>query len=156
MKVRIKSYGADLFVGSLDGFDIVSGTDTDGGSLMDVSDRVPGQPRKGPSPMEMVLIGTGGCSAVDIVSLLKSMNEPVDGVIIDIVGERATTMPRVFVKIQMDYTVLGNVDPAKAEQVVRMSADEYCSATAMIGKTATITRSVKVLADQTDRQARHI
>ena len=144
MKVRVKSNGTDLFVGTLDGFDIVSGPDSAMGTLMDVSERIPGQPRKGPSPMEMVLIGSGGCSAVDIIPLLKEMAEPVDGVIIDMEAERAETMPRVFVKIKMDYTVLGDVDLSKAEKAVQMSADEYCSATAMLGKSANITRTVSV------------
>ncbi len=144
MKARVKSNGSDLFVGTLDGFEIVSGPDTGGGTLMDVSTRSPGTPRRGPSPMEMVLIGTGGCSAVDIVELLKSMDEPVEGVIIDLDGQRADTMPKVFVKLQMDYTILGNVDLAKAEQAVKMSAEEYCSASIMIGKTAKITKTVRV------------
>ena len=144
MKVRVKSNGTDLFVGTLDGFEIVSNLDTGGGTLMDVSPRIPGKPRKGPSPMEMVLIGTGGCSAVDIIEILKSMNEPVEGVIIDLDGERAGTMPKVFVRLQMDYTILGKVDLKKAEQAVKMSAEEYCSASIMIGKTAEITRSIRV------------
>ena len=144
MKVRVKSNGTDLFVGTLDGFDVVSGPDTASGTLMDVSERIPGHPRKGPSPMEMVLIGTGGCSAVDIIAILKSMNEPIEGLIIDLDAERAETMPRVFTTIQMDYTVLGNVDLEKARQAVKMSADEYCSASVMIGKTAEITRTVSV------------
>jgi len=146
MKVRVKSNGTDLFVGTLDGFDVVSGPDTAMGTLMDVSERIPGQPRKGPSPMEMVLIGTGGCSAVDIIAILKSMNEPVEGLIIDLDAERAETMPRVFTTVQMDYTVLGNVDLEKAQKAVKMSADEYCSASVMIGKTAEITRTVSVQA----------
>jgi putative redox protein len=144
MKARVKSNGSDLFVGTLDGFEIVSGSNTGGGTLMDVSSRVPGTPRKGPSPMEMVLIGTGGCSAVDIIEILKSMKEPVEGVIIDLDAERADSMPKVFVKLQMNYTVLGDVDLAKAEQAVKMSADEYCSASIMIGKTAKITRTVQI------------
>jgi len=144
MKVRVKSNGTDLFIGTLDGFDVVSGPDTAMGTLMDVSERIPGQPRKGPSPMEMVLIGTGGCSAVDIIAILKSMNEPIEGLIIDLDAERAETMPRVFTTIQIDYTVLGNVDLEKARKAVKMSADEYCSASVMIGKTAEITRAVSV------------
>jgi len=144
MKVRVKSHGDELFVGTLDGFDVVSGSDSAGGTLMDVSGRIPGQPRKGPSPMEMVLMGTGGCSAVDIIAILKSMKEPIEGLIIDLDAERAERMPRVFVKIKMDYTVLGNVDLKKAEQAVQMSANEYCSASVMIGKTADITRTVRV------------
>ena len=146
MKARVQSNGTDLYVGTLDGYEINSGPATAGGALMDVSARIPGQPRKGPSPMEMVLIGTGGCSAVDIVEILKSMDQPVEGVIIDLVGERAETMPRVFVRLQMDYTVLGDVDPEKAKQAVRMSAEEYCSASIMIGKTAEISRTVTVQA----------
>jgi len=144
MKVRVKSDGKDLFVGTLDGFDIFNDPDTSGGTMMDVSTRVPGKPRKGPSPMEMVLIGTGGCSAVDIIEILRSMNEPVEGVIIDLEAERAETMPKVFVTLQMDYVVLGKVDLNKANQAVKLSADEYCSASIMIGKTAKITRSVRV------------
>ncbi len=123
MKAHVRSNGTDLYVGTLDGFEIISGPDTSGGTLMDVSARVPGHPRKGPSPMEMVLIGTGGCSAVDIVEILQSMNQPVEGVIIDLIGERAETMPKVFVKLQMDYTVLGDVDHDTAEQAIKMSAE---------------------------------
>ena len=144
IKARVQSHGDELYVGTLDGFVINGGPDTVGGALMDVSPRIPGQPRQGPSPMEMVLIGTGGCSAVDIVEILKSMNEPVDGVKIDIEGERAETRPRVFIRLQMDYTVLGNVDPEKAEQAVKMSAEEYCSASIMLGKTAKISRTVRI------------
>ncbi len=146
MKARVQSNGPGLYVGALDGYEIVNGTNSFGGALMDVSTRVPGQPRKGPSPMEMVLIGTGGCSAVDIVEILNSMGQAVKGVIIDLTGERAETMPRVFVKLQMDYTVLGDVDLEKAEQAVKMSAEEYCSASIMVGKTAEITRTVAIQA----------
>lgn len=100
----------------------------------------------GPRPMEMLLAGLGGCSAFDVVQILKKMREPVTDVTCDIEAERAETDPKVFTRITMRFRVTGRgVDPAKAERAVSLSADKYCSASAMLAKTAEITHSTDVV-----------
>lgn len=95
-----------------------------------------------PRPMETVLAGTGGCTAYDVVLILKRGRHDVRGCSVKLTTERATTDPKVFTKIHMHFTVTGKTIPSTAvERAIAMSHEKYCSASIMLGKTADITTS---------------
>jgi len=95
-----------------------------------------------PRPMETVLAGTGGCTAYDVVLILKRGRHQVTGCSVKLTSERAETDPKVFTSIHMHFTVTGKgVPPAAVERAIALSHDTYCSASIMLGKTATITTS---------------
>ena len=99
-----------------------------------------------PRPMEVVLSGTGGCTAYDVVVLLKKSGQDVTGCEVRLEAERATTDPKVFTRIHTRFLVRGrNLKPNVVEQAVRLSHEKYCSATAMLAKTAEITREVEIV-----------
>ena len=98
-----------------------------------------------PRPMETVLAGTGGCTAYDVVLILKRGRHDVRGCSVKLTSERAATDPKVFTKIHMHFTVTGKGVPAAAvERAIAMSHDKYCSATIMLAKTAEITTSFEL------------
>jgi len=98
-----------------------------------------------PRPMETVLAGTGGCTAYDVVLILKRGRHDVRGCRVDVTSERAPSDPKVFTKIHLHFTVTGvGLTEAAVERAVQLSHDKYCSATIMLGKTAAITTSVEV------------
>ncbi len=97
----------------------------------------------GMRPMEMVLAGTAGCSAFDVVSILKKMRQEITDVKVDVEAERAQEDPKVFTKLHFIYRVAGNkLDAAKVEQAVKLSKEKYCSATIMLAKSADITYEI--------------
>ena len=99
-----------------------------------------------PRPMETVLAGTGGCTAYDMVLILKRGRHDVHGCSVKLTSKRAPVDPKVFTKIHMHFTVTGKGLSASAvERAVAMSHDKYCSATIMLGKTAEITTSFEVV-----------
>lgn len=99
-----------------------------------------------PRPMETVLAGTGGCTAYDVVLILKRGRHEVRGCSVRLSSERAMEDPKVFTKIHMHFTVTGKGIPAAAvERAIKMSHDKYCSASIMLGKTAEITTSFGVI-----------
>jgi putative redox protein len=99
-----------------------------------------------PRPMEMVLLGTGGCSAYDVVVILKKSGQDVTGCEVKLTAERAATDPKVFTKIHMHWTVRGRgLKRNIVENAVRLSHEKYCSATAMLVKTAEITRDFELV-----------
>jgi putative redox protein len=98
-----------------------------------------------PRPMEALLAGTGGCTAYDVVLILKRGRHDVRGCSVKLTTERAQTEPKVFTAIHMHFTVTGVGIPAAAvERAIAMSHDKYCSASIMLGKTAAITTSFEV------------
>ncbi len=99
-----------------------------------------------PRPMETLLAGTGGCTAYDVVLILKRGRHQVQGCSVKLTSERAETDPKVFTKIHMHFIVTGTGISAQAvERAIAMSHDKYCSASIMLGKTATITTSFDLL-----------
>jgi putative redox protein len=99
-----------------------------------------------PRPMEMVLLGTGGCTAFDVVLILKRGREDVRGCDVTLKAERAETEPKVFTKIHFHFTVTGrNLKPAAVERAVKLSHEKYCSASIMLAKTAEITHSFDIV-----------
>ena len=100
-----------------------------------------------PRPMETVLAGAGGCTAYDVVLILKRGRHDVHGCSVKLSAERALVDPKVFTAINMHFTVTGKGIPAVAvERAIAMSHDKYCSATIMLGKTAKITTSFDLVA----------
>ena len=102
--------------------------------------------KPGPSPMELVLIGTGGCSAFDIVHILEKGREAVEDVVVELEADRAETEPKVFTRIHMHFIVKGRgLSEKKVERAVNLSVEKYCSASAMMAKTAEITHDFEVV-----------
>ena len=99
-----------------------------------------------PRPMEMVLLGTGGCTAYDVVLILQKGRQDVRGCEVTLKAERAETEPKVFTKIHFHFTVRGkDLKPASVERAVALSHDKYCSASIMLAKTAEITHSFDII-----------
>jgi putative redox protein len=99
-----------------------------------------------PRPMELLLAGTGGCTAYDIVLILKRGRHEVSGCEVKLQAERAETDPKVFTSINMHFVVSGkNLKQEVVERAVRLSAEKYCSASLMLGKTAAISHSFEVV-----------
>lgn len=94
-------------------------------------------------PMEMVLIGMGGCTAIDVASMLKKQRQDVRDIIVELEAERADDHPKVFNQVKLVYRVRGkNLNRALVERAVSLSDEKYCSATAMIRKSAIITHEI--------------
>ena len=102
----------------------------------------------GVRPTEMVLLGLGGCTAFDVVLILKRGRENVTDCVVELNAERAQTDPKVFTKVVMRYIVTGRgLDPRKVERAVNLSAEKYCSVSAMIGKTAEFEHAIEIRED---------
>jgi len=100
----------------------------------------------GMRPMEMLLLGLGGCSAFDVMMILKRSREQVTDCVVELDAQRAETDPKVFTKIEMRYVVTGrSLDRKKVERAVSLSAEKYCSASAMLAKSAQITHTVEIV-----------
>lgn len=99
-----------------------------------------------PRPMEVVLAGTGGCTAFDVVMILKRGRHDVRDCQVRLSAERAETDPKVFTRIHFTFTVTGrNLKADVVERAVKLSAEKYCSASIMLAKTAEITHSVELI-----------
>jgi putative redox protein len=99
-----------------------------------------------PRPMELVLAGTGGCTAYDVVLILKRGRHAVQGCSVKLTSERSESDPKVFTKIHMQFTVTGKgIPPSAVERAIAMSHDKYCSASIMLGKTAQITTGFELV-----------
>lgn len=136
MDARIKWVEGKTFVGtSGSGHSIVLGAATE-----------PGAATPGPSPMELLLIGTGGCSSVDVVMILQRGREPVEDCECRVTAERAPEDPKVFTKIHLHFIVSGRgLSPTKVERAVQLSAEKYCSASIMMAKAAVVTHDFEVV-----------
>lgn len=136
MKARVKWVDDVMFVGESGSGHAV---------VMDGAPEAGGR-NLGVRPMEMLLIGLGGCSAFDVVLILKRGRQPVTDCVVEIEAERADTDPKVFTHIAMRYLVTGTgLDRAKVERAVQLSAEKYCSASAMLAKTAAMSHTVEIL-----------
>lgn len=135
MKTRVKWTGERSFLGTSEGgHEVVMGASSEG------------QAAVGPSPMEMLLLGLGGCATFDVILILERGRETVEDCTVEIEAERAEKDPKVFVHINMHFTVTGKgLNPDKVERAITLSAEKYCSASAMLGKTAQITHDFEVI-----------
>jgi putative redox protein len=99
-----------------------------------------------PRPMEMVLLGTGGCTAYDVVAILKKSGQDVRGCEVKLTSERAPADPKVFTRIHMHFVLRGRALKRNlVEHALRLSHDKYCSASIMLGKTAEITQDYEII-----------
>lgn len=99
----------------------------------------------GPRPMELVLLGTAGCTSYDVITILKKSRQDVRDCWIELESERATEDPKVFNKIHMHFVVTGRAVKADAvERAIKLSAEKYCSASIMLAKTAEITHDFEI------------
>ncbi len=136
MKVRTKWVEGVSFVGETGSGHavVIDGSPDDGGRNFGVR------------PMELVLLGAAGCTAFDLVLILKKARQPIADCTVEAEAERASTVPKVFTRIHLKYTVAGRgLDPAQVERAVKLSTDKYCSATQMLRKTAEITYEIAII-----------
>ena len=105
-----------------------------------------GSPKPGPSAMELVLIGAGGCSAYDVVSILEKARQDVEGVEVQLEADRADEVPKVFTRIHMHFVVRGRgVSADRVARAIELSKTKYCSATLMLNKTAEVTADFEII-----------
>ena len=103
-----------------------------------------GDGKTGNSPTDLVLIALCGCTAYDVVSILKKKREPLTGLEVSAEAEKAADAPRVYTSIKLLYRVSGKVTRKAAEDAVRLSEEKYCSVSAMLSKTARITYEIQL------------
>ncbi len=106
---------------------------------------IDGKREAGVGAMDLMLFSVAGCTAVDVVIILKKQRQPVAGVTVKVSGERADEHPKVFTKIHIEYIVKGDLDPKKVERAIQLSEEKFCSASAMLRKTAEITHSYRII-----------
>ena len=112
---------------------------------MDVAPEVGGQ-NLGLRPMEMVLLGLGGCTAIDVLHMLRKGRQPITDMRVELDAERADDVPRVFTRIHLHFVLTGaGLDPHKIERAINLSASKYCSASMMLNKTAEMTHDFEIV-----------
>ncbi len=136
MKMRIKWNDIVSFQGETENGHTV---------LMDGAPEVGGR-NLGLRPMEMVLMGAGGCTASDVVMILKKSRQDIIDCMVEIEAERATEDPKVFIRIHYHFILTGkNLKTQQVERAINLSAEKYCSASIMLGKTAEITHDFEIM-----------
>ncbi len=97
-------------------------------------------------PMEMVLVGMGGCTAFDVVMILQKARQPIDDCIVEISAERADEVPKVFTKIHAHYIVKGRgLSEKQVEKAIKLTAEKYCSVSIMLAATAEVTHDFEII-----------
>lgn len=113
--------------------------------LMDGAPEAGGQ-NLGPRPMEMLLMGLGGCSSFDVVLILKKSRQEITDCVAEIEAERADSDPKVFTRIHLHYIITGrNLNLRQVERAISLSAEKYCSASVMLRSTAKITHDFEIV-----------
>jgi putative redox protein len=104
--------------------------------------------QRGPSPVELVLVGLAGCTAIDVLDILEKKQLSISGLEVRVEGARAETAPMVYTNIDVIYTIRGKNIPASAvEQAIQLSEEKYCSVGVMLGKTAKINHRYEIVAE---------
>jgi len=112
---------------------------------MDVAPEVGGR-NLGLRPMEMVLLGLGGCTAIDVLHMLRKGRQPIIDMRVELDAERADDVPKVFTRIHLHFVLTGaGLDPHKIERAINLSASKYCSASMMLNKTAEMTHDFEIV-----------
>jgi len=136
MKAEVKWLGGRAFEGTPDSGHRV---------IMDSSPAFGGEDR-GVRPMELLLLGMGGCTSIDVMNILEKSRQDVSGCVAEISADRADEDPKVFVRIHVHFKVTGrNVEAKRVERAIELSAEKYCSASIMLGKTAEITHDFEII-----------
>ena len=100
----------------------------------------------GVRPMEMLLLGMGGCTAFDVVHILRKSRQPISDCVAEIDATRADTDPKIFTRIHVHFIVSGKgLDPKRVDQAIKLSAEKYCSASIMLGKVAEVTHDFEIV-----------
>lgn len=126
------------------------GTTEAGHSVVMEGSATEGVMKRGPSPMEMLLLGVAGCSSIDVVMIAQKQRQDVTDCQATVTAERAAEAPRVFTEIHIHFKVFGrNLKEAAIAKAVELSAEKYCSASIMLGKAAKISHSFELAEAQT-------
>ena len=105
-----------------------------------------GEVKRGPSPMEMLLLGVAGCSSIDVVMIAEKQRQKITDCRAEVTAKRADTAPRVFTEIHIHFKVYGrDLQESAIERAVQMSAEKYCSASIMLGKAAKMSHSFEIV-----------
>ncbi len=135
MKARVKL---------VEGMTFVAESGSGHAVVMDASPDVGGRDL-GVRPMEMVLMGAGGCSAIDVVHILRKARQNLVDCVVELEAERAAEDPKVFTRIHLHYIVTGRaLNMAQVERAIKLSKEKYCSATIMLAKTAEVTSDYEI------------
>ncbi len=136
MKARVKWVEQVSFLGE---------TESNHAILMDGAPAAGGR-NLGPRPMEMLLIGAGGCTSFDVISILKKSRQAVSDCYVELDAERAEADPKVFTRIHMHFVITGkDLKSEVVEKAIKLSAEKYCSASIMLGQMAVITHDFEVI-----------
>ncbi len=121
----------------------------DSGYLVHVEANTPeGQVRRGASPLELLLISLAGCTAMDVISILRKKRQVVTGFDIRVHGDRAEYHPKVFTDIELEYIIRGvDIDPLAVERAIELSVETYCCVHAMLAKSAEISTKYTIIAE---------
>lgn len=141
MKARVKWVDDAMFVAeSGSGHAVVIDGPADGGGR-----------NMGVRPMEMLLMGTGACSVYDVLMILRKGRHQVDDCVCEVSAERADAVPAVFTKIHLHFTVTGTaLKESVVKRAVELSADKYCSASIMLGKSAEISHGYEIVTEKAE------
>ena len=136
MKAQVKWLGGRAFEGTPDSGHSV---------IMDSSPDFGGEDR-GVRPMELLMLGMGGCTSIDVMNILEKSRQDVTACVAEVLAERAETEPKVFVRMHVHFKVTGrNLDAQRVQRAISLSAEKYCSASIMLGKTAEITHDFELI-----------
>lgn len=128
-----------------DGMSFLAETGSNHALVMDGAPEAGGR-NLAPRPMEMVLVGTGGCSAFDVVMILKKGRHAISGCEVSLKAERAESDPKIFTRIHFHFRVSGkSLKPEAVARAIELSKDKFCSASIMLGKTAEITHDFEIV-----------
>jgi putative redox protein len=135
MKARVKL---------VEGMTFVAESESGHGVVIDAAPDIGGK-NLGSRPMELVLMGTGACTAIDVVHILRKARQPITDCVVEMEAERAAEDPKVFTRIHLHYVVTGKgLAQSQVERAIKLSKEKYCSATIMLAATAAITFDFEV------------
>lgn len=123
-----------------------TGQATSGHTLSMDADEASGGHNAGFRPMELLLVGFGGCSGMDVISILRKKRQPVSGLEVNVKGEKTDDYPKVYREVHIEYVVKGiGVEKEAVERAIKLSLEKYCSVGATLAKAGTITHSYKIV-----------
>ena len=125
---------------------VFTGTSNSGHGIVIAAPTAPGTPTIAPSPMEYVLLGTGGCTATDVVMILEKGRQDIRAVEVLLDSERAPEDPKIFTRIHFHFKVTGKgLKPETVDRAIKLSHEKYCSASIMLAKTATLSHDFEII-----------
>jgi putative redox protein len=123
-----------------------TGTASSGHTLIMDAEDVSGGHNTGFRPMELLLVGFGGCSGMDVISILRKKKQQVSGLEINVKGEKSDSAPKIYKEVHIEYVVKGKgVEKMAVERAIALSLEKYCSVGATLAKSGTITHSYRIV-----------